>query len=269
MEKYKRRLEESSSLRRDLKELEGQNAELVDRNAALESEVAKLAEGRPLLEEWRKRVEQVEAQNRALEEELATQRYNLEQTAAEVKALEEARSKDAEQMSTLQERAEELELSGERSGASSVERDDSDGDADEEDLAALSSTALKLRIHSLTREVRRLKGGDGSRLAALEHLLADAQRSRKRYEEDYWAEYRARLKLAGEMERIRKAAGSGKGGKMEEGQSALAWRMRAEEVEEELQGVKRRWEEAKEEFEQSEKDLGKARTDREYPSPIP
>lgn len=272
LEKYKKRLEEASGLRRQLKDLESQNTSLVDRNASLEGECARLSESKPLVEAYKVRVEEVEERNRRLEEEVATQRYNLEQTMQEVRALEEARAKDAEQMTTWQERAQELELSATTTttGDSSPRRDDSydgvfEGDGDDLDLKksldGASTTDLKLRIHSLTRELKRARGGDGSRVSALEKLLDDAQRSRKRYEEDYWTEYRARLKLAGDLERIRKAAGDKSGASEKE--SALALRLRLDEVEEELQEERKRFEEAKEHFEQTEKELAVARSDRE------
>lgn len=272
LEKYKKKLEETSAMRRQLKELEDQNSRLIDRNASLEKEFSRVADFKPLMESYRLQIDDLNALNTRLREESATQAYNLEQASLQIKALEEARSKDGEEMQLFQERVQELELGGARPRRRQRETGDgyAEGEDDEDDgvligselddaLQGTTMTDLKLRIHAISRELKASKRNqaDGSRIVILENLLEDAERQKKRYEADYWKEYKERLHLSGELERIR----SGKSELGDGDEAAYALRLRLNEVVSELDELKRRHEEAAVKHETMQRELTIAKSD--------
>ena len=102
---YSRR--EGSSL---FQSLEKQNADLVDKNAALEEEYRKVAAFKPLMESYRNQITDLEAKNSQRAQEIDTLKFQLEQGKTNLKLVEEERTKDRETMELYQERVKELEI---------------------------------------------------------------------------------------------------------------------------------------------------------------
>ena len=61
IEKYKKKLEDSAGLRRELKSLEEENAALVNTNATLETELKKAGSAKALADSYRAQIETLEA----------------------------------------------------------------------------------------------------------------------------------------------------------------------------------------------------------------
>ncbi|CAO1638164.1 unnamed protein product [Parajaminaea phylloscopi] len=279
LEKYKKKLEDTAGVRRQLKDLEDQNSELIDRNASLEREYSRVADFKPLMESYKSQIDDLNTTNSRLQEEATMQAYNLEQTTLQVKALEESRSKDLEELQLYQERVQELELGGARphrksgkasgNGADGEANGSNEEDSDDDDvligsdlddaLQGTTMTDLKLRIHALSRELKDSKRNraDGSRIVVLENLLEDAQRQRKKFEADYWNEYKERLRLAGQLEKVR----SGQSELGDGDEAAYALRLRLNEVVAELDDLKKERETGKVAQETMERELTIAKSD--------
>jgi protein HOOK3 len=80
-------------------------------------------------------------------------------------------------------------------------------------LSGTTMTELKLQLGRLQRELAaaRTNSAEASRVLVLENLLDDARRMKSRYEADYLAAHREKLKLQSDLEEIRsgKALGDG------------------------------------------------------------
>lgn len=128
MEKYKKKLEESADLRRNIKErpsfiiqvmlsilillqsLEEQNAMLVDKNAALEEEYRKVAAFRPLMESYKTQIVDLETKASTRLKDIEALKFELEQSKVQLRVTAEERTKDSEALELYQERVRELEL---------------------------------------------------------------------------------------------------------------------------------------------------------------
>jgi protein HOOK3 len=260
-EKYRKKLEEMAGVRRHLKELEDQNSELIDRNASLEKEHAKVLEYKPLIENYKEQIADLTRRNGSLIEETGTLKYNLEQIALQLKGLEEARTRSAEEIELYREKVEELELEVNGSVSEGKEGNDVPLDDELEDtLRGTTMTDLKLRIHQLSRDLKAAKeqSGEGSNVLVLENLLDDSQRMKQRYETDYWKEYRLRLQRDGELEKIR----SGGEGSLADGpEAARALRLRLAEVITDLDSLRAEHAELSVKHESNEKELADLRAD--------
>ncbi|EKM55760.1 uncharacterized protein PHACADRAFT_94105 [Phanerochaete carnosa HHB-10118-sp] len=118
MEKYKRKLQEGADLRQQVRALEKQNADLVDKNASLEEEYRKVAAFKPLMESYRTQIAELESKSSARSKEVDTVRFELDQTKAKLKLTQEERQRDNETLELYQERVRELELLSHRPVAS-------------------------------------------------------------------------------------------------------------------------------------------------------
>lgn len=269
IEKYKKKLEESADVRRQLKLVEGEYAELVDRNAKVEEEHQKLVNFKPLMESYKSQIVTLEEKSSKLQREFDTSKYELEQAVIKLQAAEEARIREQEETSLYQERIRELELAGGGNkplAASDVlGSDEDDNDAPQETLEdALSettTTGLKLQVRKLLRELKAAKASkaDASRLLVVENLLEDANRLRARYEKDYLKEYQKGLILESKIEEILEAkAGIGDGP-----EANYALRLRLNETVESLDAVNLELSKLKVDLEQSNRALTIAKSDRE------
>ncbi|KAH9857802.1 HOOK-domain-containing protein [Lenzites betulinus] len=122
MEKYKKKLQEAADMRQQVKGLEKQNADLVDKNAALEEEYRKVAAFKPLMESYKSQIAELETKGSARSKEIDALKYELEQTKTKLKLTSEERAKDSETLELYQERVRELELSSQRPVAASRAR---------------------------------------------------------------------------------------------------------------------------------------------------
>ncbi|SPC63362.1 related to Hook protein [Ustilago sp. UG-2017b] len=294
IEKYKKKLEEGADIRRQLKTLEDQNAELVDRNAKLEDEYKRVSAFKPLMDSYKTQIADLESKSFNLQRDLATSKYEQNQILSRLKASEASRASEKEEIELYQERIKELELGGDVAGAtrkklvgrnSNASANGVDGlvaadasrasaeegnDLEDEDLLdrsgeledALSGTTmtdLKIKVRKLVRELEAAKANkaDQSRLIVLENLLEDAQRMKARYEADYLREHRDKMVLQNQLEAIR----SGKSDLGDGTEAAYALRLRLNEVVEELDGAKRRLTELEVQNEQVTRELTVAKSD--------
>ncbi|SPO31281.1 related to Hook protein [Ustilago trichophora] len=294
IEKYKKKLEEGADIRRQLKSLEDQNAELVDRNAKLEDEYKRVFAFKPLMDSYKSQIADLESKSSNLQRDLATSKYEQEQILSRLKASEAQRATEKEEMELYQERIKELELGGDASGtqrkklvsrnsnasangvdglvAADASRASADNGDDLEDddlldrsgeledaLSGTTMTDLKIQVRKLARELEAAKANkaDQSRLIVLENLLEDAQRMKARYEADYLREHRDKMVLQNQLEAIR----SGKSDLGDGTEAAFALRLRLNEVVEELDVAKRRVTELEVQNEQVTRELTAAKSD--------
>jgi len=281
IEKYKKKLEEGADVRRQLKIVEAQNAELVDRNAAVEDEYKRVAAFKPLMESYKSQITDLETKTSNLQRDLNTARYDTEQISMRFRATEEARAKEKEEMDLYQERIHELELGsgiskrrkgveGDVNGVEGLaannelasDEDDDDIVVDENIEDALNGTTmtgLKILARKLARELEAAKANkaDAGRLLVVENLLEDAQKMKARYETDYLREYQKSMVLEKKIENILGAKSD-----LGDGPEAnYALRLRLNETVEELDKVKREFAEMTVEHEQTSRALNIAKSD--------
>lgn len=217
--------------------LEDQNAELVDKNAALEDEYKRVANFKPLMDSYKSQISELEAKVSGLQRDLNASRYEHERTTVTLRAAEEARAREKEELELYQERIHELELGTEGgskrakraaaeasaaangadgaeglAAANDVSLDEDEDDNDEDDaggelgnaLSGTTMTDLKIRVRKLMRQLEAAQANkaDVSRILVLENLLDDALRMKGRYEQDYLSEHQAKLKLQANLEAI-------------------------------------------------------------------
>lgn len=90
--------------------LEKQNADLVDKNAALEDEYRKVAAFKPLMESYKTQILDLESKHSSKSQEIDTLNFELEQSRTKLRITLAERAKDAEALELYQERVRELEL---------------------------------------------------------------------------------------------------------------------------------------------------------------
>ncbi|GAA5984793.1 hypothetical protein JCM11641_002742 [Rhodosporidiobolus odoratus] len=257
MEKYKAKLGEAAETRRLLKTLEDQNTDLLDKNATLEEEYQKVSAFKPLMEQYKSKLDAFESKSSSQARELDAVRLDLERTRQKLRVAEEEREKGGEALVLYEERVKELEFEGGKKGGRPAARQRREstmtdsGDIDDsfaitgggvgeelnDALSGTTTTGLKLRIRRLERELAAAKGekANASRFMVLENLLEDAQRMKKRYEADYLKEHREKLVLNARLEEIM----SGKSRLGDGPEAALALRQRLNESVEELEQLRR------------------------------
>lgn len=281
-----------------MQSLEKQNADLVDKNAALEEDYRKVVAFRPLMDTYKGQIAELEARTSQNAVELDNVRFELEQTKSKLRGVEAEKARDAETLELYQERVRELELAGARkpptaaAAAAAVARaasptstdaisnsadtataiDEEEEDVDELDAArshglggelddALSGTTttdLKLQIGKLRRELEAAKSqqAEASRVLVLENLLDDARRMKTRYEQDYLAAQREKLKLQSDLEEIRSGKALGDGA-----EAAIALRQRLNETVDELDVLRKEHAVLDVKFDAQSKELTIAKSD--------
>ncbi|KAJ7849065.1 HOOK protein-domain-containing protein [Mycena olivaceomarginata] len=291
MEKYKKKLQEGADLRQSLKALEKQNADLVDKNAALEEEYRKVAAFKPLMESYKGQIAELETKHSARAQELDALRFELGETKNKLKIAVAERTRDAETLELYQERVRELELMSNRpvgSGGKPARRGSVNGQTDEfteaemlgdeiadaeadsdhpeqglggeidDALTGTTMTDLKLQIRKLKRELEAIKKNeaDASRVLVLENLLEDANRMKGRYENDYLAAHREKLVLQRDLEEIRSGKSMGDGA-----EAAIALRQRLNETVDQLDALRKTHAELEVQFDTASRELTIAKSD--------
>ncbi|OAV95003.1 hypothetical protein, variant [Puccinia triticina 1-1 BBBD Race 1] len=277
IEKYKKKLDESADLRRQMKTLEEQNSDLLDRHTALEDEYHKVVAFKPLMEQYKSKIATLESELSSQKRENDRLQYELDATTLKLQKAEEERDREGEELALYEERVKELEEvtpithtrrrkktteteEGEEGDTSTTAFDASfDRHVDEETgiiegiggelndaIEGRTMTSLKLELRKLQREIKILRsaqdedddGGNGtgkkSRYLVLENLLEDANRMKRKYEDDYLKQYRETLVLTNQLEEIR----SGKSMNGEGAEASIALRQRLNETTEELEKLK-------------------------------
>ncbi|KAG2157579.1 HOOK-domain-containing protein [Suillus bovinus] len=257
MEKYKKKLQEGADLRQHVKSLEAQNADLVDKNAALEEDYRKVAAFRPLIESYKNQINELEGKVSTRSQEVETVKFELEQAHTKLKINTEERKKDTEMLELYQERMREMELTSHRApttlktetqGTEPLGNSDGlteeelmgdsfglDGELDDA-ITGTTMTQLKLQVKKLQRELNSAKKNesDASDILVLQNLLEDANRMKARYEADYMTAHREKLVLQRDLEDIRSGKALGDGP-----EAAIALRQRLNETVDQLDSLRK------------------------------
>ncbi|KAK0210396.1 HOOK-domain-containing protein [Desarmillaria ectypa] len=280
MEKYKKKLQEGADLRLQVKNLERENAHLINTNASLEEDNRKASTYKPLLDSYKTQVSELEAKVSARAQEINTLAFELEQAKEKAKRQEKEREKDQETLDLYQERVRELELTSHRAVAKPERKETSDSSFTEAELlgtvigeddvdqglggelddaiTGTTMTDLKLQIRKLKRELEGVKKNeaDASRVLVLENLLEDANRMKARYESDYLAAHREKLMLQRDLEEIRSGKSMGDGA-----EAAIALRQTLNETVEQLDALRREFAELEVKLETQSRELTIAKSD--------
>ncbi|TGZ83789.1 hypothetical protein EX30DRAFT_91628 [Ascodesmis nigricans] len=182
-EKYRKKLESMGDLERQVKNLERQNAQLLQDLRSSE-ENSKLVPGlKRTIDQYKKQTEKIESdlagvlRNRHLVE---AEKEMLREKAA---GAESQKNKDMERIHALEERIRELE-----NGVITAATHEGNGDLDSElTYTEKTKTDLKLQIARLEDEVAAARdhGGPSPDAVMLQHLLEDATKAKEKLEHDY------------------------------------------------------------------------------------
>ncbi|TXT03988.1 uncharacterized protein COLE_07685 [Cutaneotrichosporon oleaginosum] len=228
IEKYKKKLEEGAGLRRELRTLEEENAALIDKNSHLESEIKKLGASKTLVDHYKSQIDALEKKAHDQAAEFAHLSVRLEEVQESLAAMERERDMVQEELQASQERVKELEHAPRRQQSmlqladKSLEIELEHSDSED----GVSKTDLKLRIRALERKLAEVNAprDEADRIAALEQLLAETEKARERYQNDYMEANRQSQLAQAKLEHIL----TGRGG--DNTQTALALRQRLDEV---------------------------------------
>ncbi|ORE20174.1 hypothetical protein BCV71DRAFT_176191 [Rhizopus microsporus] len=112
LEKYKRKVEETADLKRQIKALEEQNASLLERSHQVEDEYRKVLAFKTLMDSYKEQVQQLEMGNKEILKEKTRLEEELKSVAETCAYLESERDRNMEQVQLLEEHIKELELGG-------------------------------------------------------------------------------------------------------------------------------------------------------------
>ncbi|KAJ2964295.1 hypothetical protein NQZ79_g853 [Umbelopsis isabellina] len=215
IEKYKKKLEESNDLRRQIKALEDQNVQLLERNQTIEEEYRKVLAFKTLMDSYKDQVAGLETKNNELLREKNRVEYDLQHLTKKVQSLEEDKAHDTDQIQLLEDRLQEFEMNGAATeGSFTTTVDDEEMDVDgalagnlESSLKGNNVTQLRLTIRRLERKIKTMEedstSGGGQKVVVLQHLLEDANRMKSQFEKDYLEASQERDILNSDMARIR------------------------------------------------------------------
>ncbi|KAI8371401.1 uncharacterized protein BYT42DRAFT_66565 [Radiomyces spectabilis] len=166
IEKYKRKVEDTSDLRRQIKALEDQNTSLLERSHHVEDEYRKVLAFKTLMDSYKEQVQQLESNNREILKDKTTLETELRNMSDTCAYLEMERDRNMEQIQQLEEHLKEIELGGGATldkvlshRASVVIDEDMDVDANnmEENMKKSNVTELRLTIRRLQRQIREME----------------------------------------------------------------------------------------------------------------
>ncbi|KAH8550018.1 hypothetical protein BGW37DRAFT_428084 [Umbelopsis sp. PMI_123] len=112
IEKYKKRLEDSADLRRQIKALEEQNATLMERNHQVEDEYRKVLAFKTLMDSYKEQVHNLENDKAEILIEKQKVDEALRKAVEKCDILEQDKARDQEQIHSLEDQLAELELVG-------------------------------------------------------------------------------------------------------------------------------------------------------------
>ncbi|OWZ40710.1 hypothetical protein C351_03418 [Cryptococcus neoformans c8] len=265
IEKYRKKLEESANLRRELRNLEEENASLVNTNSSLEADLKKAVAFKGLLDNYKSQIESFEKQTAHQATEIAELNHQLEVTQHQLESLQSTYEQHQEELQLSQEKLKEIELTGvipsngerlKRRAPGDISLGDELGEfSDDGDRE--TKTDLRLKIKSLQRELSDLQSSapESHRLMTLETLLADANKSKDRYQADYLKAHKEGLRLSAALETIRE----GRDG--DNSQNSAALKQRLDEVLEERDALLKERQELEIAKGEAEKALAAAKVD--------
>ncbi|CAO3698520.1 hypothetical protein G6F70_003099 [Rhizopus microsporus] len=221
IEKYKKKLEETADLRRQVKLLEERNHALLEHSQKLEEEYGSLIAFKSLMESYKDQVAELQTQNNELIREKNRLDYELVQATKKLELMEDERLRDSDRIQLLEDHLQEAQLgmgavitdkpTTQRS--KEVDADDMDiddfnlNDSLEDTLKETNVTELKLANRRLERQVKKLQeeqaAGRSQKAVVLQHLLDDANRLKTQFEKSYIEVSQERDILQSDMARIR------------------------------------------------------------------
>lgn len=226
VDKYKKKLEDAAEGKRLVKALQAENVDLLEKHARLEESQGKMAATVSLAEAYKQTIASLETRNAELSRKMDEAQYRLSEQTKLYETTNETNRVDKETISLLEERIAELESATSsqssrkqktKTTTTSDHTDDSEddtadisgiGDELEDAVSGRTMTSLKLENRKLQRELRAAKANEAdiNRLFVVEELLKNAESMKARYEEDYLAAQRDKLKAVSQLEEIRNAS---------------------------------------------------------------
>ncbi|KAI9209772.1 HOOK protein-domain-containing protein [Polychytrium aggregatum] len=196
LEKYKKRLEESADLRKQMRSVEDQNNLLNQRIVQLEDDNRKMIAFRSLMDTYKEQIGTLEQKNSTLQVDNSRLDFELKDARGKVERLELERREDMERISNLEDQLREVELGGTSTHALSK---------DLESTPDTNVPALHRRIAELQNQVEHLKSVDvnGERISVLESLLEDSNRLKSKFETDYMQAFQRNLALENEIQQLK------------------------------------------------------------------
>ena len=222
IEKYKKKLEEASDLRKEMnvclshpnyrliltvamQSLEEQNITLVDRNAILEEEFTKSASYRSLIDTYKLQIADLDTRLSASSSANEKLEFDLSKAQERLSTLEKENAQNTETVALYEERLKEADLNPAKAKAQTngAKHPLADSTDDEDDgaphlanaIRPESMTDLRIQIRRLERQLKDTtqSQADSSRIVVLDNLLEDANNMKRRYEQDYLKERKERL----------------------------------------------------------------------------
>ncbi|KAJ2583097.1 hypothetical protein GGH95_001180, partial [Coemansia sp. RSA 1836] len=200
IEKYKKKLEESTDLRRQVRQLEEQLAQAQDRSRQIEDEYRRVAQRRPAMDSYRDEHAQLEARHAAAAAELAQAAERLRRLEDDKARLCEDKQRDQDLILSLEEALRELELRGAGGAAQAGGATLASGLASA--MAADDRAALLAKVASLERELGAARHGAAQQAssASATDFLEEVADAASREREDALRELRQEQELRRRLE---------------------------------------------------------------------
>ncbi|KAJ2715137.1 hypothetical protein H4R19_001366 [Coemansia spiralis] len=199
IEKYKKKLEESTDLRRQVRLLEEQLAQAQDRGRQLEDEYHRVSQLRPTVDNYRDEYVQLESRHTQVVAELSQAAERLRTLEAEKERLNHDRQRDQEQIATLEESLRELELGSAAAHPGGVTLESglaSAMDADARPALLAKIARLERELGEATRARSQTLAADGTEATGfLEELVDTANREKAQAQAELETERAARQEL--------------------------------------------------------------------------
>ncbi|KAI8799731.1 HOOK protein-domain-containing protein [Cladochytrium replicatum] len=195
LEKYKKKLEESSDLRKQIKSLEDANLRQMERADRIEEEYRKVSAMRPLMDTYKEQISTSEARMSAMLVEQTKLEFALGEMRTKVVMLEDEKARHMETIDGLEDRLKEKEFEV-------VNR--STDDPEQNDVTSLKSKAAQMEAE--LERLRKYKSSEQSaqeRVLYLENMLEDAKGLRTKFEADYLQAVQRNMALENELTQLR------------------------------------------------------------------
>lgn len=251
IEKYKKKLEETADLRKQVKALEDQNHSLMDSNQKLEDDYRNVLAFKTLMDSYKDQVAMLETKNNELIREKNKIEYELAHYNKKMEVLEADKVRDSDRIQALEDHLQEAQLGMSTVDPPTLQRattgdtvdmeiDDYNlNDSLEDSLKESNVIELKLSKRRLERQVKTLQdekaaGGGGQKVVVLQHLLDDANRLKTKFEKSYLDVSQERDILQSDMARIREGIPDAI---VDQSENTLSLRLRIIELEKEAKSL--------------------------------
>lgn len=204
IEKYKKKLEESSDLRRQIRIVEDSNQQLNTKLSQLEDDNRQMQAFKTLLNTYKEQIGNLESKNSSLQLDNSRYDFELKEARGKLDRNDLERREDMERINMLEDQLRELEFNGHIPGHDTMDTGlakelaiDRSNDA--------ATQAMRKRIAELENQLSHMKTIDiaGDRIVALESQLNDVERLKNKFEQDYMQSYQKNLGLENEIQQLR------------------------------------------------------------------